>query len=560
MADFDGILAGDILLDSLRFCSASILNNSPSSDEFSVCDLDDTTPAVLVTHTSELPVTMREHVKVGQHVTSFLDDYYYRIHVDPAALNFGAIISPLQEVLLVWNAYFVAKTCSQIVEVNGSEWDLTGETPPFELAPLGHTIFTLDLPLQGSATFEGSITFNFADANEPIVVISGTRLILFAWRPQAELSETLEWLTDILTSKDGSLQRICLRQAPRHRFRLPLLIESDQEQARLDAALFSWQKRAWGLPIWPEMVIHTATITADDTVIAVDTTNADFRDAGLAVIWQSPTQAEVIQVETVAADSLTLSSPVQGTFTGRKLIMPCRIAQMSAPTSRQIHSAGPAIIEAFFAVKDNVLLTGYTPPVTYKGLPVLTEATAVDPTQRKSSDGDTVVTDYETGDFQYFSDSEFNVRLQSHLFYNDTKAATWQFRLFLHSLYGRQGTVYIPTHKNDLSLAEGFGASDTSFNIVNIGLADNMGVNDLRTDLAFIFPDGTQLYREITGIVESGTEEIISIDSDLDIAVEPGDCIICFLDKVCLAADDVELIWTRAHENRCELDWQAVKA
>ena len=389
-------------------------------------------------------------------------------------------------------------------------------------------------------------------------VLTGT--MPFLWRPQSPLTETLEWLTNILSSKDGSLQRICLRQAPRQQFKFPLFIETDQEQAALDATLFSWQKQTWSLPIWPEMVLHTATITADDTVISVDTTNADFRDLGLAVIWQSRTQAEIIYIGTVAEDSLTLSSPVQNTFTGRKLIMPCRTAQMNAPVTRQIHSSGPAMIEAFFAVKDNVLLTGYTPPVTYKGLPVLTEATAVDPTQRKSSDGDTILTDYETGDFQYFSDSEFNIRLQSHLFYNDTKAAAWQFRLFLHSLYGRQGAVYIPTHKNDLSLAEGFGSSDTSFNIENIGLADNMGLNALRTDLAFIFPDGTQLYREITGIVDSGSEEIVSIDSSLGVAVEPGDCIICFLDKVCLAADDVELIWTRAHENRCELDWQAVKA
>jgi len=559
MTAYNCILQPSMFVEDTLRCSATIADNTEVSP-VDICALESVLPLGESEWDNQLPIARIEYGYVGIKVLTFVDDYYYRIHVDPMRLNFGAIISPLQEELLVWNAYFVPKTCAEIIEFNGDEWELSGETPPFELAPLGHTIFTLDLPLQGSATFEGSITFNFADANEPVVVISGTRLILFAWRPQSPLTEHLKWLTNTLPSKDGSLQRICLRQAPRQQFKFPLLIETDQEQAALDAALFSWQKRAWGLPIWSEMVVHTATITAEDTVISVDTTNADFRDGGLAVIWQSSTLAEVVQVETVAADSLTLSSPVQNTFTGRKVIMPCRTAQMHAPVTRQIHSSGPAMIEAFFAVKDNIELTGYTPAVTYKGLAVLTEGIPVDPTQQKSSDGDMEVTDYETGDFEYFSDSEFNIRLQSHLFYNDTKAACWQFRLFLHSLYGRQGTVYIPTYKNDLSLAEGFGASDTSFNIVNIGLADNMGVNDLRTDLAFIFPDGTQLYREITGIVDSGSEEIVSIDADLDVAVEPGDCVICFLDKVCLAADDVELVWTAAHENRCQLDWQAVKA
>jgi hypothetical protein len=232
---------------------------------------------------------------------------------------------------------------------------------------------------------------------------------------------------------------------------------------------------------------------------------------------------------------------------------------MDASTKRKGHSTGLVIADFSFAVKDNILLTGYTPVTTYKGLPVITEATAVDPTQSKSSDADAYPQDYKAGDFDYFSDSDYNLNIQSHLFYKDNKAACWDFRKFIHSLLGQQKTFYVPTHKEDMVLAEGFGASDTSFNIEYIGLADNMGINDLRTDIAFIFPDGTQLYREVTGIVKSGVVEIISIDSDLDIAVEPGDCIISWLDKVRLAGDEIEFFWNRAHELELETQLQAVK-
>jgi len=557
--DYGGNMVASLIFDDdLEFCSISISVNSPAIP--SLFDADFMSSGVLAGPFAQVIPSMRAIEQSGDKVTSFVDDYYYRIHVDPLVLNFGAIISPLQEELLVWNAYFVTKTCSQIVEVSGDEWDLTGLSTPFDLAGLGWTTYTLDISEQGSPTFEGSITFDFTDANDPVVEISGTRLLLFRWRPQAEIPETLEWLTEIIEGRDRSEQAISLRPVPRQSFKLPLFIEDDKDQARFDAELFSWQKRSWGLPVWPELEVHTATITAGDMAITVDTTNADFRDESLAVIWQSTTQCEVVQVETVAAGSLTLSSPVQGTYSGRKLIMPCRTAQMNSPARRRVHSSGLAVIETFFAVKDNVLLTGYTPPVTYKGLPVLADGIPVDPTQKKSSDGDMIVTDYETGDFDMFSDSDFNLFLQGHLFYNDDKAACWQFRLFLHSLYGMQGRVYVPTFKGDLTLAQGFGASDTSFNIDNIDLANNMGLNELRTDLAFIFPDGTQLYREITGIVDSGTEEIVTIDTSLGFAVSPGDCVISFLDKVRLDRDSVQLTWTRAHENQCELDWQAVKA
>jgi len=558
MADYNGTMSDDILFDSLRFCSDTILNNSPAY--LNVCDLEDVFIAKSGTFGRNLPITMREHGQAAHLVTSFVDDYYNRIHVDPLILNFGAIISPLTEQLMVWNAYFESKTCNDIVEVNGDEWDLTGSTPPFQMNALASTTFTLDLPKEGSPTFEGSITFDFTDANDTIVLISGTRMELFAWRPQKEIVEKLQWVTNILKSKDGSLQRISVRYVPRQSYKISLIIESEKEQARMDAAVFSWLKRTWGLPVWPELEIHTATINANDTIITVDTTNADFRDNSLGIIWKSPTEAEVIQIETVAADSLTLSNPVQNTYTGLKLIMPCRQAVIQGNIIRKNYSAGLAMYELFFLVKDNVLLTGYTPATTYKGLPVITQATAVDPTQKKTVDGDVSVTDYETGVFEQFSDSDFNIYLQSHLFYNDSKAEAWEFRKFLHSLYGMQGVFYVITGKKDMELSQGFGASDTSFNIYNVGLADNMGVNDLRKDIAFVFPNGTQYYREVTGITKSGSEEIVTIDSNLGVSVEPGDCVISFLDKMCLAEDEAEFIWTRAGENQCKLNLMAVKA
>jgi len=560
MAAFTGILEPSIFVEDTLRCSATIIDNTVVSP-VDICELESVIPLGAGAWHSYLPVEQIERSRTGTKVDSFLDDYYYRIHVMPATLHFGAIVTLITDEIIVWNAYFVTKTCADIVEVNGDEWDLTGEAAPFDLAALEYTTFSIEVPFEGgSPTFEGSITFDFTDANDVVVLLSGTRVILFPWRPQQPVKETLAFLTDVIAGKDGSEQRISIRPIPRQGFKFPVMMESEKQQAILDALMFSWQKRSFGLPVWPELVVHTATITATDMTITVDTTNADFRDDSLAVIWQSEDNYEAVQVETVAAGSLTLATPVQNTFTGTKLIMPIRITQMDASSKRKGHSTGLAVADFSFAVKDNILLTGFTPATAYKGLPVITEATAVDPTQSKSSDADAYLQDYKTGDFDFFSDSDFNIGIQSHLFYKDTKAACWDFRKFIHSLLGQQRTFYVPTHKEDMVLAEGFGAADTDFTIENIGLADNMGVNDLRTDIAFIFPDGTQLYREVTGLVKSGAVEIVSIDSDLDIAVEPGDCVISWLDKLRLAGDEIEFVWNGAHELESDTQLQAVKA
>jgi len=559
MPAFTGILEPSIFVEDTLRCSATIIDNTVVSP-VDIGALESVIPLGESAWHNYLPVEQIERSRTGTKVDTFLDDYYYRIHVMPATLHFGAIVTLITDEIIVWNAYFVQKTCSDIVEVNGDEWDLTGLATPFNLAALEYTTFTIEAPFEGSPTFEGSITFDFTDANDCIVLLSGTRVILFPWRPQQPVKETLAFLTDVIVARDGSEQRISTRPVPRQGFKFPVMMESEKQQARLDAMLFSWQKRSFGLPVWPELVVHTGAINATDMAITVDTTNADFRDDSLAAIWQSEDSCEVVQVDSVAEGSLTLANPVQNTFTGSKLIMPVRTAQMDASSKRKGHSTGLAIPNFSFAVKDNILLTGFTPATTYKGLPVLTEATAIDPTQSKSSDADAYLQDYKAGDFDFFSDSDFNIGIQSHLFYKDTKAACWDFRKFIHSLLGQQGTFYVATHKEDIVLAEGFGAADTDFNIENIGLADNMGVNDLRTDIAFIFPDGTQLYREVTGIVKSGAVEIISIDSDLDIAVEPGDCVISWLDKMRLAGDEIEFVWNGAHELVCDTQLQATKA
>jgi len=334
---------------------------------------------------------------------------------------------------------------------------------------------------------------------------------------------------------------------------------NSQEHAKLEASLHKWLKKSFGLPVWTEWVLHTANITAGGYSITVDTTYADFRADSLAVIWQSETNYEIVKVSTVAAGSLTLSSPLQKTFTGNKFIMPLRLVQINAPVSRKVSPDGFGLADFTFVVRDNVLLTGYSAAVTYKTLPVLTQASYVSNMQSRINDGDIIVADYDTGLFSIYSDSLFNVNTQSHEFKNFTKQQAWNYRLFLHYLVGRLGSVYIPTFCQDLVATETIGAADVTFKIANIGLADNMGVNALRTDLAFILPDGSMILRELTGITEvDAAEELVGIDSALGQEIDVGGCKICFLDKYRLSSDSVDITWIHKGFNASGTDFTMV--
>jgi len=392
---------------------------------------------------------------------------------------------------------------------------------------------------------------------------------IFAFPPTIEVKETLEWLTNIIKPADGvgSEQRISIRPIPRQFFAYSIPLLNEKEQSRFDAFMFGHQKLSWDLPIWIYKVLHSTTITAGAMSITVDTTYADFRDDGYAIIWKSLTECEKVSIDTVTSGSLTLKAGVVSTYTGDKFIMPCRTAQIIDAVRRMNEEADYSIAQVTFAVKDNILLTGYVPDETYNAAdsgsleaPIILTGSVIGIQEKDcSSDSDSDVQDYDTGDFDYFSNSKFNLIGQNWTFYNDTRAKCWNFRLLLHYLKGRQGVCWLPTYKNDLVQVETIGAADTFFSVENIGLTDNMTFNSLRTHLAFVFTDGTIIPREIVDISENSTGyDEITIDSALGLEVEVGDCKICFLDLSRQASDIVSIDWLEYNKNSVNQVFMAI--
>jgi hypothetical protein len=96
MAEWTGILSPPIFVEDTLRCSATIIDNTVVSP-VDVCMLESVIPIGESDWHSNLPVEQIERTRTGTKVNSFLDDYYYRIHVIPASLNFGAIVTLLYD-------------------------------------------------------------------------------------------------------------------------------------------------------------------------------------------------------------------------------------------------------------------------------------------------------------------------------------------------------------------------------------------------------------------------------------------------------------------------------
>jgi hypothetical protein len=182
--------------------------------------------------------------------------------------------------------------------------------------------------------------------------------------------------------------------------------------------------------------------------------------------------------------------------------------------------------------------------MTYDGYTVLLKPHHfVEKEDNEIHDPEVIIADAMTGAVEAVSQTDFNQIVTPYAWRNDTKARSWEFRQWLHSIVGRQKAFLVPTYRSDFVLSRICGAADTSIYVTNRGRTQFVGVNDLRTYLAFRASATTIVPRKIVGmsVVDDDEERI-------DLNAAPGQIFaagtsLCWLDRCTLAVDTVEMEW-----------------
>jgi hypothetical protein len=561
------ILGGFIADVAMTPCTRSLTDNYP---------LDMTIGTSAVTSTileegtsvSNLPLSMPALARTGVLIPTFRNDYYDRIHLVPREIDYGFLAGDTAEVYEVWNAFFVPKSGTFTTDdatnvlITDEDGVAVSTGTVFALGALAGRLFTVTAPLAGDLTFEVTHTWNFGASGTFTVIMTGVRAVLFPWKPLNEIKESLEWLTQIIASNDGTEQRICLRQIPREKFDWTIHLADAIEFSRLDAMLHKKMKLTMCVPIWSEQtVIESASLTEDDEEISFTTAYASYAANGMAVVWKSATECEIISIDSVEAGRLVLKSGLKAAYTGRVYVAPAFACYAVGTVGREDYSTTFQQSTVSWQLRDPIAVTGYSAALTHGGRPVLLDVYCIDDNQPETNDGLLTGLDFETGAFSLWSDATYNRNTRTFRFHNDTPAAAWEFRQLLHSLYGRQLTVYVPTWKADMALHATIGSSDTSFQIEDADLAAAFSADGLRNNVLIRRTDGTNYTRTVTGITSGVGYEVVAIDTALGTQLTVADCAgICWLDRYRLAEDSVALNWERAGVNTCDLPLAMVTA
>lgn len=479
---------------------------------------------------------------------SFRDDWYHRIHVLPAAIDFGNLVSPASQAVEVWNAFLSPISLAAIEATGADGVSLIGQPPPpLVYGALTSRVHTVAASTQGSPVLSARYVLRFSNGASSTLTVTGRRVVVFGFAPNwaGGITERLAWRTDVLESYDGSEQRIRLRSVPRRRFEFQLDL-AGQDVRVLETLLHAWGARIFAVPVWTDRTVLTAPLSAGATAVRVsDAAHADYHAGGLVAFWSDNQQHEVGEILSLAGNALTLKQPLSRGWPAGTRVFPARFARIDGDMVVAHPTDALASARVRWEVEDASPVPAIDGPSAYRGYRVLEWRPnriddLTDTWRRKLAR-----LDYGTGPVSVDDLSGQPVVGKRLCFTFSNRATIQAFRAWLHARQGRAVPFWLSSGQSDVEVTRPIHAADQHLAVKNIGYARYLASPTIRRDVAIRVAGGAVHHRRITGANEiSEDEELLTLDSTLGLTTSLARVLqVSFLDLVRLEADAQELFW-----------------
>lgn len=505
------------------------VDNSPPVQQY------ERTSDAFVSVSSTLPISEVEETADAWRMPSFLDDYYYRVHVRPGVIELGNLLSTQVRDVEVWSAYFEPQLLSSVSQVGTDGITLTQpQVPPTSFTALEARTYTLNISTNGAPVINALYTFNFP-TDHPTLTVTGRRVVVWPFMPQTKHKEMLEWQTDIIPSFNKE-QRLALRPAPRQSFSYEFQLDTYQF-SRAKAIATQWAHRVYGIPVWSELT-RVGALPAGTTEIMVDTTIADYRSDDIIIIWESDTNNAAMEIGAVLADRVQLKLPLEKSYQDA-YVAPLRFARTFDGMQFRRSNHDFTIASATFQVTQNKDLGAAVGYPQYRGKDVLIDPTILvsDLNERISRATD----EFDNGSGPIVVDIKNNWVNSAKAITFDvlTRAERWAARQWIHSRRGRQKGFWLPTWNPDLILLEDVGPMAAALTVRPIGYPLYYGVKDIMVQLK----NGTRIFaRVLSGAVDPNENEVLALEAAVGTGFTVAEVdFICFMSHVRFNSDRVEI-------------------
>ena len=336
---------------------------------------------------------------------------------------------------------------------------------------------------------------------------------LWSFPAAQEITEVLEWRTDVLQSRAGE-QRIALRPRPREivtlRHRLDALGMARAAERTRAGFVGEWLVPLWHMALQPE-----TDLAQGATEILIDTTVSDFRAgelAGIAVDGGDAAPVEITAVQTgrlILAEPLVLQLPAMMVAARRITVAPIRSGVLTSAVEIARRRQGDGAVTASFLLRDAPDLTAPTLP-TYLGRPVQTDPSLV---RRPLATSLRRAVEYVDNGFgpvvvepvrDAFERSEA-ITLKAH-----GPTARWALRRWLGALRGRQASFWLPTWGHELQLRAAMTSGSVLMRVAPVADLDSYIGRRIMLEMP-----GTLRFRSVTAAIEDGFNHRLTISSNL---------------------------------------------
>lgn len=476
------------------------------------------------------------------------DTFYNRILIDPASLDMGNLLSNQTRSIKLWNGFLSNRTLEGFQRNNDD--GISVKEPvvtPYTLRPLEELTYTLSISTDGPAVIDASYVWT-VNGIEYRAAISGRRVVIWPYPPSWDtpVTESLQWLTNILRSYDGSEQRRALRTKPRRSFSYAFKT-AREESARMENLLWGWQNRLYALPVWTDRPKLTTAGLRGDMALALPTATYSFSAGALAILFSDVRTMEVVEIDSVQAGNLTLKRPLEANWPLGTSVFPVILGHLpnSVPMTRLTSQAVAGTVT--FST-DPVTTEPYVPwtdiPLTYDGIEVLTRQPNWQGGLSNEMQYAFETLDQKTGAINWQTTEEFPRIQRSYSWLLNGRQKIHDFRAMIGRRFGQQRSFWVPSWHDDFVVTKGLGSAEVGLYVKDNEFRLMVGTDPARNTVMIRLRDGTTFFRKVVGVSSDDTNTIITLDSSLGREVSLDQFkTVHMLMRTRLATDDVNIIW-----------------
>lgn len=446
---------------------------------------------------------------MNQVATSFGSFFFDKVFLTPAEIDAGVVVPGAEFSFELWHSFTDAKALTGVTESGAFGVALSGITSG-TLHSFTSTPYAVSLS-QARGVIDYRASFDFGAGSAYSFNLTGSMALVVPeridWSTQPEIS--IQYLTEVIESFDGTEQRIALRDTPR--MSLSCLYSMTDEQQYIFDNKLATSAGAMIVPLWPLQSQLSRAVQPGDASIALEAINAHLKASDTLLISEGD-ECEVVSIESVAGAVVTLTTLAKKTFSTNAVALPARIAYPADESNSK------SILRSFdqHSITYELDETKIQKPAPVDDFEYLNSRPVFPFRPDRSKD---VTTQYNRrreildpliGARSIYDRARGTVKILGQTFTFFTEAERQRFEDFAELMNGAQGEFYIEGPGQAFELGEEIVVPTYKFKIKSSGYTNFVNSHSLATNIAIKLYNGETIYKTVLNATGNpdGTETI----------------------------------------------------